>query len=142
MKEGKIIDYNRVMQDDRSGKVHKSLSMQLSRIAAEKAAKSVDSLKRVRQSVASQVFGPKSRYAQSDSSTQAAVPKPFEFGFSVLNELKKINVLKNPMSRPSSISEYLASKNTRQSPAAVKSKTSVGSPTKPSSKPSGFSEKP
>lgn len=130
------------MQDDSSGKVHKSLSMQLSRIAAEKAAKSVDSLKRVRQSVASQVFGPKSRYAQSDGSAQAAVPKPFEFGFSVLNELKKINVLKNPMSRPSSLSEYLAGKNTRQSPSVGKSKTSVGSPTKPSSKPSGFSEKP
>ena len=130
------------MQDDRSGKVHKSLSMQLSRIAAEKAAKSVDSLKRLRQSVASQVLGPKSRYAQSDGSAQTAAPKPFEFGFSVLNELKKINVLKNPMSRPTSVAEYLASKNTRQSPAAVKSKTSVGSPTKPSSKPSGFSEKP
>src|SRR3990167_10705784 len=99
------------MQDDRSGKVHKSLSMQLSRIAAEKAAKSVDSLKRVRQSVASQVLGPKSRYAQSDSSIQAAVPKPFEFGFSVLNELKKMNVLKNPMSRPSSIAEYQAQKS-------------------------------
>src|SRR3989338_1082905 len=130
------------MQDDRSGKVHRSLSMQLSRIAAEKAAKSVDSLKKVRQSVASQVFGPKSRYAQSDSSAQAVAPKPFEFGFSVLNELKKINVLKNPLSRPSSISEYLAGKNTRQSPSAGKSKTSVGSPTKLSSKPSGFSEKP
>ena len=129
------------MQNDTS-KVHKSLSMQLSRIAAEKAAKSVDSLKKVRQSVASQVFGPKSRFAQNNDSAQASSPKPYEFGFSVLNELKKINVLKNPMSRPSSISEYLASKNTRQSPSAEKSKTSVGSSTKPSSKPSGFSEKP
>src|SRR3989337_3003575 len=98
------------MEDYRSGKVHKSLSMQLSRIAAEKAAKSVDSLKKVRQSVASQVLGPKSRFAQSDTQAQAS-PKPFEFGFSVLNELKKINVLKNPMSRPTSISEYLANKN-------------------------------
>ena len=125
------------MQDDRTGKVHKSLSMQLSRIAAEKAAKSVDSLKRVRQSVASQVFGPKSRYAQSDSSTQAAVPKPFEFGFSVLNELKKINVLKNPLSRSSSIAEYQAQK----SAAKVAQKT--GSTfAKPSSKTPRFSEKP
>ena len=126
------------MQDDKSGKVHKSLSMQLSRIAAEKAAKSVDSLKKVRQSVASQVFGPKSRYAQSDSSAQAAVPKPFEFGFSVLNELKKINVLKNPMSRPSSLSEYLANKNTKQNLQTAKSKTS----TSPSKKTLGYSRKP
>ena len=129
------------MQDDTS-KVHKSLNLQLARIAAEKAAKSVDSLKKVRQSVAGQVFGPNSRYAQSNDPAQTAAPKPFEFGFSVLNELKKINVLKNPMSRPTSVAEYLASKNTRQSPSAGKSKTSVGSPTKLSSKPSGFSEKP
>ena len=126
------------MQDDRSGKVHRSLSMQLSRIAAEKAAKSVDSLKKVRQSVASQVFGPKSRYAQSDSSAQAAVPKPFEFGFSVLNELKKINVLKNPMSRPTSVAEYLANKNTKQNPLTAKSRNSAGLPKKAS----GFSTKP
>ena len=129
------------MQDDTS-KVHKSLNLQLARIAAEKAAKSVDSLKKVRQSVAGQILGPKSRYAQSNDPAQTAAPKPFEFGFSVLNELKKINVLKNPMSRPTSVAEYLASKNTRQSPSAGKSKTSVGSPTKLSSKPSGFSEKP
>jgi len=125
------------MQDDTS-KVHKSLNLQLTRIAAEKSAKSVDSLKKVRQSVASQVFGPKSRYAQSDSSTQAAVPKPFEFGFSVLNELKKINVLKNPMSRPSSLSEYLANKNTKQNLQTAKSKTS----TSPSKKTLGYSRKP
>ena len=112
--------------------------MQLSRIAAEKAAKSVDSLKKVRQSVASQVFGPKSRYAQSDSSAQAAVPKPFEFGFSVLNELKKINVLKNPMSRPTSVAEYLANKNTKQNPLTAKSRNSAGLPKKAS----GFSTKP
>src|SRR3989304_4750229 len=112
------------MQDDRSGKVHKSLSMQLSRIAAEKAAKSVDSLKKVRQSVASQVLGPKSRYAQSDTPAQT-VPKPYEFGFSVLNELKKINVLKNPMSRPSSMSEYRAQKSAKQNPQTAKSKTST-----------------
>ena len=125
------------MQDDRSGKVHKSLSMQLSRIAAEKAAKSADSLKRLRQSVASQVLGPKSRYAQSGSSTQVVAPKPFEFGFSVLNELKKMNVLKNPMSRPSSISEYRSQKSAGkvvQKPASTL--------TKPSSKHPGFSEKP
>ena len=126
------------MQDDRSGKVHKSLSMQLSRIAAEKAAKSVDSLKKVRQSVASQVFGPKSRYAQSDSSIQAVAPKPFEFGFSVLNELKKINVLKNPMSRPTSVAEYLANKNTKQNPQTAKGKASAS----PSKKTPGFSTKP
>ena len=125
------------MQDDRSGKVHKSLSMQLSRIAAEKAAKSVDSLKRVRQSVASQVFGPKSRYAQSDGSAQAATPKPFEFGFSVLNELKKINVLKNPMSRPSSIAEYQAQKS-----AAKAVQKTASTLAKPLNKPPGFSEKP
>ena len=129
------------MQDDTS-KVHKSLNLQLARIAAEKAAKSVDSLKKVRQSVAGQVFGPNSRYAQSNDPAQTAAPKPFEFGFSVLNELKKINVLKNPMSRPTSVAEYLASKNTRQSPSAGKSKTSVGSPTKLSSKTPRFSEKP
>src|SRR3990167_4541633 len=117
------------MQDDTS-KVHKSLNLQLARIAAEKAAKSVDSLKKVHQSFAGQVFGPKSRYAQSNDPAQTVAPKPFEFGFSVLNELKKINVLKNPMSRPTSVAEYLASKNTRQSPSAGKSKTSVGSPTK------------
>ena len=126
------------MQDDRFGKVHKSLSMQLSRIAAEKAAKSVDSFKRVRQSVASQVFGPKSRYAQSDGSAQTAAPKPFEFGFSVLNELKKINVLKNPMSRPTSVAEYLANKNTKQNPLTAKSRNSAGLPKKAS----GFSTKP
>src|SRR3990170_8953211 len=97
------------MQDDTS-KVHRSLNLQLTRIAAEKAAKSVDSLKQVRQSVASQVLGPKSRYAQNDTPVQAT-PKPYEFGFSVLNELKKINVLKNPMSRPSSMSEYRAQKS-------------------------------
>src|SRR3989304_10148271 len=116
------------MQNDTS-KVHKSLSMQLSRIAAEKAAKSVDSLKKVRQSVASQVFGPKSRFAQNNNSAQANSPKPYEFGFSVLNELKKINVLKNPMSRPSSLSEYLANKNAKQNPQTAKSKTST-SPSK------------
>jgi len=126
------------MQDDKSGKVHKSLSMQLSRIAAEKAAKSVDSLKKVRQSVASQVFGPKSRYAQSNDPAQTVAPKPFEFGFSVLNELKKINVLKNPMSRPSSLSEYLANKNAKQNPQTAKSKTS----TSPSKKTLGYSTKP
>ena len=125
------------MQDDRFGKVHKSLSMQLSRIAAEKAAKSVDSLKRVRQSVASQVFGPKSRYAQSDSSAQAVAPKPFEFGFSVLNELKKINVLKNPMSRPSSIAEYQAQKS-----AAKAVQKTASTLVKPSGKTPRFSEKP
>ena len=124
------------MQNDTS-KVHKSLSMQLSRIAAEKAAKSADSLKRLRQSVASQVLGPKSRYAQSGSSTQVVAPKPFEFGFSVLNELKKINVLKNPMSRPSSIAEYQAQKSAAK---AVQKTASIS--TKPSIKPSGFSEKP
>ena len=118
------------MQDDRSGKVHRSLSMQLSRIAAEKAAKSVDSLKKVRQSVASQVFGPKSRFAQNNDSAQASSPKPYEFGFSVLNELKKINVLKNPMSRPSSISEYHENRNTRRSPAEAKSKVNSNSPNK------------
>lgn len=123
------------MQDDSSGKVHKSLSIQLSRIAAEKAAKSVDSLKKVRQSVASQVLGPKSRFAQSNDLTQTAAPEPFEFGFSVLNELKKINVLKNPMSRPSTLSEYLTNKNAT---SAVKSKTSASS----SIKTLGFSKKP
>ena len=111
--------------------------MQLSRIAAEKAAKSVDSLKRVRQSVAGQILGPKSRYAQSNDPAQTVAPKPFEFGFSVLNELKKINVLKNPMSRPSSIAEYQAQK----SAAKVVQKT-ASTLVKPSSKPPGFSEKP
>ena len=119
------------MQDDRTGKVHKSLSMQLSRIAAEKAAKSVDSLKQVRQSVASQVLGPKSRYAQNDTPVQAT-PKPYEFGFSVLNELKKINVLKNPMSRPSSLTEYHQNRNTRRSPAEARSQASSNSPNKTS----------
>src|SRR3990170_3953733 len=117
------------MQNDTS-KVHKSLSMQLSRIAAEKAAKSVDSLKKVRQSVASQVFGPKSRFAQNNDSAQASFPKPYEFGFSVLNELKKINVLKNPMSRPSSISEYHENRNTRRSPAEARSEVSSNSKNK------------
>lgn len=126
------------MQDDSSGKVHKSLSIQLSRIAAEKAAKSVDSLKKVRQSVASQVLGPKSRFAQSNDLTQTAAPKPFEFGFSVLNELKKINVLKNPMSRPSTLSEYLTNKNAKNATSAVKSKTTASS----SIKTLGFSKKP
>ena len=124
------------MQDDTS-KVHKSLNLQLTRIAAEKAAKSVDSFKKVRQSVAGQVFGPKSRYAQSNSSAQAAAPKPFEFGFSVLNELKKINVLKNPLSRPSSIAEY----NAQKSAAKVVQKT-ASTLAKSSSKSPGFSEKP
>ena len=117
------------MQNDTS-KVHKSLSMQLSRIAAEKAAKSVDSLKKVRQSVASQVFGPKSRFAQNNNSAQANSPKPYEFGFSVLNELKKINVLKNSMSRPSSISEYHENRNARRSPAEARSKVSSNPPNK------------
>ena len=93
------------MQDDKSGKVHKSLSMQLSRIAAEKAAKSVDSLKKVRQSVASQVFGPKSRYAQSNDPAQTVAPKPFEFGFSVFDKKNPsfiilhyfINIRKGPI---------------------------------------------
>ena len=124
------------MQDDTS-KVHKSLSMQLSRIAAEKAAKSVDSLKKVRQSVAGQILGPKSRYAQSNDPAQTVAPKPFEFGFSVLNELKKINVLKNPMSRPSSISEYQAQKR-----AAKAVQKTASTSAKVSSKPPGFSEKP
>lgn len=137
MKEGRIIDYNRCMQDDTS-KVHKSLNLQLTRIAAEKSAKSVDSLKKVRQSVAGQILGPKSRYAQSNNPAQTVAPKPFEFGFSVLNELKKINVLKNPMSRPSSLSEYLANKNTKQNLQTAKSKTS----TSPSKKTLGYSRKP
>ena len=124
------------MQDDTS-KVHKSLSMQLSRIAAEKAAKSVDSLKKVRQSVAGQILGPKSRYAQSNDPAQTVAPKPFEFGFSVLNELKKINVLKNPMSRPSSISEYQAQKSAAKAVQKIASTSA-----KVSSKPPGFSEKP
>ena len=120
------------MQDDRTGKVHKSLSMQLSRIAAEKAAKSVDSLKQVRQSVASQVLGPKSRYAQNNNPAQTSPPKPYELGFSVLNELKKINVLKNPMSRPSSLTEYHQNRNTRRSPAEARSQASSNSPNKTS----------
>src|SRR4030042_300118 len=86
------------MQDNRSD-IHKSLSMQLARIAAEKAAKSVDYVKQVRQSVASQVLGPKSRFAAGNSSTKVSPPKPYEFGFSVLNELKRRNLLKNPLSR-------------------------------------------
>lgn len=118
------------MQDDRSVKVHKSLSMQLSRIAAEKAAKSIDSLKQVRLAVASQVFGPKSKFAKNNNPVQASPPKPYEFGFSVLNELKKINVLKNPMSRPTSISEYHENRNTRRSPAEAKSTVSSNSPNK------------
>ena len=117
------------MQDDTS-KVHRSLNLQLTRIAAEKAAKSVDSLKQVRQSVASQVLGPKSRFAQSNNPAQTSSPKPYEFGFSVLNELKKINVLKNPMSRASSISEYHENRNTRRSPAEARSEVSSNSKNK------------
>jgi len=125
------------MQDDRSGKVHKSLSMQLSRIAAEKAAKSVDSLKRVRQSVALQVLGPKSRFAQGENPSPAA-PKPFEFGFSVLNELRKSKIFKNPMSRPSSIAEYRENRNARRNPAEASSKTTPNTPKRTL----GFSKKP
>ena len=86
------------MQDNRSD-IHKSLNLQLARIAAEKAAKSVDYIKKVRQSVASQILGPKSRFAASNDSTKVSPPKPYEFGFSVLNELKRRNLLKNPLSR-------------------------------------------
>lgn len=125
-----LLNYYRVMQDDSSVKVHKSLSMQLSRIAAEKTAKSIDSLKQIRRSVASQVLGPKSRFAQSNNPLQTSSPKPYEFGFSVLNELKKINILKNPMSRPTSISEYHENRNTRRSPAEAKSTVNPNSPNK------------